>query len=90
MDELVAWALGLVLGIVFARPLESALRAVAFAGVAVALGLGVTVLSGEWAESPLLALVDIGQVLLAASIGAFARPFLLRHLAPSRRSALGG
>jgi hypothetical protein len=73
MGEVVAWALGLVLGLVYPRPLRSFVRAIPFVILTAALGTGITVLAGEWAQEPDFALVDVGQVALAAAIGAFAR-----------------
>ena len=64
------------------RPLWSWFRAIPFIALTAACGTGATVLSGEWAQEPGFALVDIGQFALAAWIGAFARArFQLRSSA---------
>jgi len=73
MEEFAAWGLGLLLGAAYPRPLRSWFRAIPFIALTAACGTAVTVLSGEWAQEPGFALVDIGQVALAASIAAFAR-----------------
>jgi hypothetical protein len=44
------------------------------------LGALITVLSGEIESDPWLVIVDIGQVAVAALIGAYALPFALRRL----------
>jgi len=48
-------------------------------------------MAGEWAQEPGFALVDIGQVALAASIGVFARARLqdeMEHATSKIRRAL--
>jgi hypothetical protein len=76
MGEFAPWALGLLLGVAYPRPLGSWFRAIPFIALLAACGTGITVLSGEWAQEPGFAIVDIGQVALAASIAAFVRGLL--------------
>jgi hypothetical protein len=83
LEELVPWALGLLVGIAFPRLPGGVARRVIFLALLVAAGLGVTVLSGEWSENPGYALVDIGQAWLAATIAMFARRHLVMR-APRR------
>jgi hypothetical protein len=76
VEELVPWALGLLLGAAYPRRLGGVGRRALFIVLVVVLGASVTVLSGEWSENPGYALVDIGQTWLAATIALYAR----RHL----------
>ena len=78
MEEIIAWGLGLFLGIACQRPFGSRVRTIFVINLVVALGTGVTVLSGEWAQNPAFALVDVGQVALAASIASFGRSYLIQ------------
>jgi membrane protein YqaA with SNARE-associated domain len=86
MGELVAWGLGLSLGysvrnkLTARRPILLFLIAVAVVG-----GL-ITLASGEMASEPWPVLIDIGQVAVAAVIGAFAVPFVVRGLVAGARS----
>jgi len=82
MGEIASWALGVLLGAFYPRPFRSRVSAVCFIGVMFSLGSGVTLASGEWAESPALILVDVGQIGLAALIAAFFRPYLVARLGP--------
>jgi hypothetical protein len=76
MEELVPWALGLLVGIAYPRR-AGTVRGAIFVALVVALGSGVTLLNGEWSQNPGYALVDIGQIWLAASIAMFARRYVL-------------
>ena len=78
MGEIVAWGLGLGLGYVARNSLTGRWRILIFAAVVLLLGISITLLSGEMFDEPWLILVDIGQVAVAALIGAFALPFGLR------------
>ena len=89
MGELVAWGLGLGLGYVARRVLTTRWQILIFAFAVLFLGMVITLLSGEIFEEPWLILVDIGQVALAALIGAFAVPFGLRQLQRFARSEAG-
>ena len=80
MGELVAWGLGLGLGYVARNSLTTRWRISIFALAVLPLGVLITLFSGEIFDEPWLVLVDIGQVAVAALIGAFALPFALRWL----------
>lgn len=80
MGELVAWGLGLGLGYTVRTALTGRWRIVFFVIAIVLLGALITLLSGEMVSEPWLVLVDIGQVAVAALIGAFALPFARRWL----------
>jgi len=77
VEEAVPWIFGLVLGAAISRPFRSTPRAVCFLMLMAALGISVTVFTGEWAQNPGFALVDIGQVGLAAALAAFGRPYVI-------------
>ena len=80
MGELVAWVLGLGLGIL-RNMLTTRWRILLFVIAILLLGALITLLSGDEMESkPWLVIVDIGQVAVAALIGAYALPFALRRL----------
>jgi hypothetical protein len=81
MGELVAWGLGLGLGYTVRNVLTTRWRILLFVIAILLLGGLITLLSGEMASEPWLVIVDIGQVAVAASIGAYALPFVLRRLA---------
>ena len=87
MGELVAWGLGLGLGYTIRNMLTTCWRILLFAIAIVLLGAFITLLSGELASEPWLVIVDIGQVAVAALIGAFALPFGVRWLQGILRSA---
>jgi hypothetical protein len=87
MGELVAWGLGLALGYAVKDLLTGWRRILMVALSIMALGALITLFSGEMASEPWLVLVDIGQVAVAALIGAFVVPFGLRWLQGTARSA---
>jgi hypothetical protein len=79
MGEVLAWVLGGLLGAVFPAPLRSYPALIVFGTVACLLGVGVTLINGEWTEAPELMLVDIGQVILSSLILRFVkRQFIMR------------
>jgi hypothetical protein len=80
VGELVAWGLGLGLGYSARNMLTGWRRILFFVIAIILLGSLITLLSGELATEPWLVFVDIGQVAVAALIGAFALPFGLRWL----------
>jgi hypothetical protein len=80
MGEFVAWGLGLGLGYTVSNMLTSRSRILLLAIAIGLLGAIITVLSGELASEPWLVVVDIAQVAVAASIGAWALPAGLRWL----------
>jgi hypothetical protein len=80
MGELVAWGLGMGLGYSARNVLTGWQRNLLFVIAIILLGCLITLLSGELATEPWLVLVDIGQVAVAALIGAFALPYGLRWL----------
>jgi hypothetical protein len=55
-------------------------RILVFAIAILLLGALITLFSGEMESELWLVIVDIGQVAVAALIGAYALPFLLRRL----------
>ena len=87
MGELVAWALGLALGFLARDALTSWRRILAFGLAIMVLGALITLMSGEMASEPWLVIIDIGQVAVAALLGAFALPFGLSRLRGIARSA---
>jgi hypothetical protein len=87
MGELVAWGLGIALGYTAKDLLSSRRRILPFALSIIVLGALITLFSGEMAGEPWLVIVDIGQVAVAALIGAFALPFALRRLRDTSPSA---
>jgi hypothetical protein len=87
MGELVAWGLGLGLGYTARNMLTGPSRVFLFAIAILVLGGLVTLVSGEMASEPWLVLVDVGQVAVAALIGAFALPFAVRIRELARRTA---
>jgi hypothetical protein len=80
MGELVAWGLGLGLGYTVRNSLITRGRMLLLVMTVVLLGALITLTSGEIASEPWLVIVDIGQVALAALIGAVALPVGLRRL----------
>jgi hypothetical protein len=75
MGEFAAWGIGLALGYA-TRPLLTAPGRVLLFVIAIfLLGGLVTLASGEMATEPWLVLLDVGQVAVAALLGAFALPF---------------
>ena len=84
MAEAFGWAVGLLIGLTYARPFSSRVRAVLFLILLVAFGAGMTFFSGEWMSEPAFVFVDIGQVALATLIGSFIRRQLF-----ARRRATG-
>jgi hypothetical protein len=86
MGELVAWGLGLGLGYAASSMLTGRWRILVFALAVLLVGALITLLSGEMFDEPWLVLVDIGQVAVAALIGAFAVPFLLQRFQGFGRS----
>ena len=89
MGELVAWGLGLGLGLTVRNMLTTRWRILLFMIAIIVLGAVITFLSGEMASEPWLVLVDIGQVAVAALIGAYALPFGLRWLRGMARFTAG-
>ena len=87
MGELVAWALGMALGFLARDTLTSWRRILAFGLAIMVLGALITLMSGEMASEPWLVIIDIGQVAVAALLGAFALPFILSRLRGIARSA---
>ena len=83
MGELVAWGLGLGLGYTVRNMLATRWRILLFVIAILLLGAVITLLSGEIESEPWLVIVDIGQVAVAALIGAYALPFALRRLGNS-------
>jgi hypothetical protein len=86
LGELVAWGLGLGLGYTVRNMLTSRSRILLFVIAILLLGGLITLLSGETESEPWLVIVDIGQVAVAALIGAFALPFTLRRLGGTTQS----
>jgi hypothetical protein len=80
MGEAVAWGLGLALGYIARGMLTGRWRLSLFILAILLIGTLVTVASGEMASEPWLVIVDIGQVAVAALIGMFAVPFVLRRI----------
>ncbi|HEU0081557.1 MAG TPA: hypothetical protein VFQ87_01685 [Bradyrhizobium sp.] len=74
MGELVAWGLGLGLGYTVRNSLTGWRRILLFVIAVILLGSLITFLGGELLTEPWLVLLDIGQVAVAALIGAFALP----------------
>jgi hypothetical protein len=87
MGELIAWGLGVAFGYTARDLLTAWWGILAFALSIMALGALITVFSGEMASEPWLVIVDIGQVAVAALIGAFALPFGLSRVRGIARSA---
>jgi hypothetical protein len=87
MGEIVAWALGMALGFLARDTLTSSRRILAFGLAIMVLGALITLMSGEMASEPWLVIIDIGQVAVAALLGAFALPFGLSRLRGIARSA---
>jgi len=81
MGELVAWGLGLGLGYSARNMLTTHWRVLFFTIAVIVLGGLVTLASGEIVNEPWLVLLDIGQVGIAALLGAFALPRVVRWIA---------
>jgi hypothetical protein len=88
MWELVACGLGVGLGYTVRNSLTTRRRVLFFGIAIVLLGTLITLLSGEMAGEPWLVIVDIGQVAVAALVGAFALPVGLRRLQGMARSSV--
>ena len=86
MGEVVAWGLGLGLGYTVRNALTARCRILLFVTAILVLGALITLLSGEMASEPWFVIIDIGQVAVAALIGAFALPLGLRRLRSMARS----
>jgi hypothetical protein len=90
MYELVPIAMGLMLGAIFSTRLKL-VRPVWVKAIAVALaGISVTVVSGEYQDTEAFAIVDIGEVALAAWIASFLVQRLVARRVPSRISPKSG
>jgi hypothetical protein len=93
MYELLPIAMGLMLGVIFSTKLKF-VRPVWVKAIAVALaGISATVVSGEYQDTEAFAIVDIGEVALAAWIASFLiRCFVARRVPPriSPKSAAAG
>ena len=88
MGELVAWGLGLGLGYTVRNMLTGRWRILIFLIAILLLGALITLLSGEMESEPWLVIVDVGQVAVAALIGAYAVPFVLRRLGGTSQSTV--
>ncbi len=88
MGELVAWGLGLGLGYTVRNVLTGRWRILLFLIAILLLGALITLLSGEMESEPWLVIVDVGQVAVAALIGAYAVPFVLRRLGGTSQSTV--
>jgi uncharacterized membrane protein len=88
MGELVAWGLGLGLGYTVRNMLTGRWRILLFLIAILLLGALITLLSGEMESEPWLVIVDVGQVAVAALIGAYAVPFVLRRLGGTSQSTV--
>ena len=62
-------------------------RILAFGLAIMVLGALITLISGEMGSEPWLVIIDIGQVAVAALLGAYALPFGLSRLRGIARSA---
>jgi hypothetical protein len=80
VGELVAWGLGLGLGYSARNLLTTRWRLALFAISIVVLGAAITLSSGEFSIEPWLVLFDIAQVAVAALLGVFVVPRVLRWL----------
>jgi hypothetical protein len=86
MGELVAWGLGLGLGYTVRNMLTTRWYILLFVIAILLLGSLITLLSGELQSEPWLVIVDIGQVAVAALMGAYGLPFVLRRLRRATQS----
>jgi hypothetical protein len=68
MYEVFPLAAGVVVALLVYRLVPARLRVAATIGLSIVLGVVATAISGEALESWLFALVDIGEVLLAAAV----------------------
>ena len=80
MGELVAWGLGLAFGYTVRNMLTSWWRDLLAVIVVLALGTMITLSSGEMMSEPWLVVIDIGQVGVAALLGCYVLPRVLRWL----------
>jgi hypothetical protein len=87
MGELAAWGIGLALGYATRPLLTAPWRVLLFVIAIFFLGGLVTLASGEMATEPWLVLLDVGQVAVAALVGAFALPFAASLRDRARRPA---
>jgi hypothetical protein len=78
MGELAAWGMGFALGYTTRTLLTAPSRILLLVVAIFFLGGLITLASGEMASQPWLVLLDVGQVALAAWVGAFALPFGVR------------
>ena len=90
MAEVIVWGTGLLIGLLFDKPLSSAGRTIVFFILTAVGGSALTVISGEFATEPALALVDIGQAVFAALLGCFARRQFVRRLVRSASAGAEG
>jgi len=89
MGELVAWGLGLAFGYTVRNMLTSWWRDLLAVIVVLSLGTMITLLSGEMAGEPWRVVIDIGQVGVAALLGGYVLPRVLRWLRRVVGSATG-
>ncbi len=87
MGEVVAWGLGLGLGWTVRNMLTSRWRIILFVAASFLLGCLITILSGEIWQEPWLILFDAGQVAVAALLGAYGLPHIVRWLSGFIRTA---
>ena len=80
MGELVAWGLGLAFGYTVRNMLTSWWRDLLAVIAVLTLGATIALLSGETANEPWRGVIDIGQVGVAALIGCYVLPHVLRWL----------
>jgi len=80
MGELVAWGLGLAFGYTVRNMLTSWWRDLVAVIAVLTLGATITLLGGEMTNEPWLVIIDIGQVGVAALIGCYVLPHVLRWL----------
>ena len=80
MGESLTWILGGFLGAVFPWPLRRRAAFVCYGTIACLLGVGATVINGEWTTNPGFALVDVGQVILASVAMHFVKTELLTRV----------
>jgi hypothetical protein len=88
MGEFIAWGLGLGFGYMVGNSLSTPRPILLFALVILLLGTLVTLASGEIWQEPWLVIVDVGQVAIAALIGAFGLPSALRWMRNGARSEM--
>jgi hypothetical protein len=86
MSELLPIALGLILGAILAKRPKVFEPVWAKAIAVVLAGISATVVSGEYQENGAFAIVDIGEVLLAAWIASFLVHRFITRRVPRRIS----